>query len=197
MTGLDKIIEQIRQEAEQAAQEQIRQGREQADKLLQEGRRQAQEKADRLSEAAQRDAEDLAARLQSATALECRKRVLLAKQRLIGEVIEQAKQSLYELPDNEYFALLERMIKTHALSQSGELKLSSKDLNRLPSGFLDRVAKSIPAGGRLRLSEQAAQIDGGFVLVYGGIEENCSFEALFEANQEQMQDKVQSMLFHA
>lgn len=197
MTGLDKIIEQIRQEAEQAAQEQIRQGREQADKILKEGKRRAQGIEAQLEQNAQREAEDLAARLQSASALECRKRVLVAKQRLIGEVIEEAKQSLYQLPDKEYFDLLERMVKKHAFGQTGELKLSSKDLKRLPANFMERISMGLPKGGSLNLSQQTAEIDGGFVLVYGGIEENCSFDALFEACKEQMQDKVQGMLFSA
>ena len=38
-------------------------------------------------------------------------------------------------------------------------------------------------------------INGGFVLTYGGIEENCSIDALFDAAHEVLQDKVQEILF--
>lgn len=51
------------------------------------------------------------------------------------------------------------------------------------------------ANGRLTLARQPARIDGGFILLYGDIEENCSFEALFSGAHEQLQDEVQRLLF--
>ena len=33
------------------------------------------------------------------------------------------------------------------------------------------------------------------MLAYGGIEENCTFEALFEENKERLQDVVREKLF--
>ena len=44
------------------------------------------------------------------------------------------------------------------------------------------------------MAKQPRPIDGGFILVYGGVEENCSIEALFYAEQERLQDKVQAFL---
>ena len=38
-------------------------------------------------------------------------------------------------------------------------------------------------------------IDGGFVLIYGGMEENCSFSALFDANREDFLDAAKAVLF--
>ena len=35
----------------------------------------------------------------------------------------------------------------------------------------------------------------GFILTYDGIEENCSFNALFETNIEILQDQIQRLLF--
>ena len=47
----------------------------------------------------------------------------------------------------------------------------------------------------LHISGDTRDIDGGFVLTYGGIEENCSIDALFDAAHEVLQDKVQEILF--
>ena len=47
----------------------------------------------------------------------------------------------------------------------------------------------------LKVSKETAAIFGGFLLVYGDIEENCSFDALFSAVRENLQDKVNSLLF--
>ena len=35
----------------------------------------------------------------------------------------------------------------------------------------------------------------GFVLVYGGVEENCSAGALFASQRDELADKVHAMLF--
>ncbi|MBF1041354.1 MAG: hypothetical protein HXK92_06875, partial [Lachnospiraceae bacterium] len=50
-------------------------------------------------------------------------------------------------------------------------------------------------GGSLRVSEKTREIDGGLILVYEGIEQKCSVDALFETNIEMLQDKIQNILF--
>ena len=47
----------------------------------------------------------------------------------------------------------------------------------------------------LRVSNGNCDIDGGFILIYGGIEENCSFRAMLDANREHLADKVNELLF--
>ena len=51
------------------------------------------------------------------------------------------------------------------------------------------------AGGSLTVSPEAAPIDNGFILKYGGIEENCSLRALFSSMKDQLQDKVNAALW--
>ena len=59
--------------------------------------------------------------------------------------------------------------------------------------MVERVAKE--KGGNLTISKESRNIDGGFVLVYGGIEENCSIQALFHSEREYLADKVHENLF--
>ncbi len=49
--------------------------------------------------------------------------------------------------------------------------------------------------GRLSVSSQPREIDGGCVLVYGGVEENLSLSALFAAQQEELRDLACQILF--
>ncbi len=44
-------------------------------------------------------------------------------------------------------------------------------------------------GGSLVLKKEPREIDGGFVLVYGGVEENCSAGALFASQRDELADK--------
>ena len=49
--------------------------------------------------------------------------------------------------------------------------------------------------GTLTLSSEPKEMDGGFILVYGGIEENCTIRAMFTARHDEWSDLVQKILF--
>lgn len=138
--------------------------------------------------------ERVGARARSGAMLERRRQILKAKQDVIGEMIDEARESLYTLKEEDYFSLLQAMILNYALPQDGELILSEKDAARMPRGFLKQVNASLQQGS-LTLSEEKRYLAGGFLLRYGGIEENCTFDALFESARERLQDEVHRMLF--
>ena len=51
-------------------------------------------------------------------------------------------------------------------------------------------------GGKLTLLKEGNDtIRGGFVLLYGGIEENCTFKAMFDSKKGELSDKVHVLLF--
>ena len=50
-------------------------------------------------------------------------------------------------------------------------------------------------GGALEFSGEVRNIDGGFILVYGGIEENCSIDAVFAEKRDELLDQVRKILF--
>ena len=45
------------------------------------------------------------------------------------------------------------------------------------------------------MSDETIDTTGGFVLSYGGIEQNCTFKALIDAEREKLTDKVTKVLF--
>ena len=66
----------------------------------------------------------------------------------------------------------------------------------MPEGYLSELqAVAREKGGSLTLSGETRAMDGGFVLLYGGIEENCTVRALFDARREALQDQVHALLF--
>ena len=50
-------------------------------------------------------------------------------------------------------------------------------------------------GGSLKVSRETRDIPNGFVLVYGGVEENCTLKAMFEAKRDELADKVNHLIF--
>lgn len=190
MTGLEKIIEHIRQEADVAAGKIISDTQVEVDSLL----NAAKEECDALEKSLNARTEEKVAlvksRGESAAALAKRKKFLSARQDIIGETLEAARKAMLELPADEYFATLGKMLDKYALSEPGTVVLTAQDKDRIPAEFKANLDKK-----NLKISADSAAIDGGFILKYGDIEENCSFEALFAAEKETLQDKIRDLLF--
>ena len=144
------------------------------------------------------DAEAAKTRQRYASLADTRKKqaYLNAKQEMIAECIGKAKEKVLSLSDGDYFAMIRKLLSANLAKKDGVLKFSEKDLRRLPAGFAtEAAAMAEKAGGTLTVSEEPAPIDGGFVLAYGGIEENCSVSALFEEKADELVDAVSKLLF--
>ena len=196
MTGIDKIAAEIEESGRAAAAEALANARREAEAFS--ASEAARGEAERTAAAQETDARcrSIAERAASGAALRERRAVLAEKQRLLGETLERARQAALALPDDDYFALLLRMAKRYALGKSGEAAFSVRDQKRMPKDFpakLDAAAKEL--GGSLTVSKEPRDIDGGFVLLYGGMEENCSLTALFDANREDFLDAARAALF--
>ena len=92
--------------------------------------------------------------------------------------------------------MLLKMLGKYALPQDGEIFFSARDLKRMPAGFQDEVKKAAESkNGSLTVSEEGRNIENGFILAYGGIEENCTLQAMFDAKRDELSDKVHHLLF--
>lgn len=135
-------------------------------------------------------------RLESSIDLQKRTKILAAKQEVIAEVLEKARAKVEAMEAGEYFSMLLKMVEKYALAQDGEICLCAADLARLPEGFeaeVSRIAKE--KGGSLKLSGEGKQIKNGFILVYGGVEENCTINAMFDAKKDELSDIVHRLVF--
>ncbi len=190
MTGLDKIIEQIREEARISSEQAIAKTKEEVEGILAEGLQDRE--AFKTAFLAQTDTqvELLLSRGEAAAALQKRKILLKEKQQMIRRIMEKAKESILNLPENEYFELLLKMIDRYAKDGKCSILLSKRDRERAPENFLQELNNR-----SMILSGESDKIDGGFILVYGDIEENCSLEALFAVSKEVLQDKISALIF--
>lgn len=197
MTGLEKILMHIREEAEANAKEMRAQAEIEAKAVIDAAIKQGEEKKKEILQASEKELKDYENRTESAIKLNKKRTVLEAKQRIITDIIQEAKTGLLKLPADEYFSLILKMIVKFARAKQGRLIFSKADRERLPQQFADRINNALAGtpGALLEISEETRDIEGGFILVYGDIEENCSFKALFEEKMGMLTDKVNAFLY--
>lgn len=196
MSGLDKIKSQILDEANAAAAEKIARAKEEADAILTKAEQEAAEESEKNAQQTEEKAKNYAERIESACDMQRRKALLSAKQGMITDVLDKAYERVLALPTDKYFAMISNILAQYVQPEEGVMYFNKADLARLPEGFeaeVDRIAKS--KGGSLTISEETKEKDGGFVLVYGGVEENCTIGAMFAARRDEWSDLVQKVLF--
>ena len=125
-----------------------------------------------------------------------RNSILRAKQQVIEQAIDKARESIAGLNDEEYFNVLEKLLRKNVQQGKGKICFSKKDLDRIPNGFENRVKEIVAENqGELVIDKEPANIKDGFVLVYGEIEENCTLKALFDSNIDRIKDIANKQLF--
>ncbi|MEE1243335.1 V-type ATP synthase subunit E [Frisingicoccus sp.] len=196
MAGLEKITSQIIEDAKLIAAEKLEAAQKEADAIINEAKqtcanmeREASEKEKALQLVHE-------GRMKSSAEQQKKIALLRAKQELIGEVIGEAYDVLKAQRVEDYFLTMEKILRSYALPEDGEIYFSSDDLARMPKGFEEKIqAIAREKGGSLMLGKEPGNITDGFILVYGGIEENCTLKALLDAKKDQLQDKVSEILF--
>lgn len=193
MTGLQKIIDQINNDSKISAAKIEEDAKARSAEIINNAKKDGEKMVKHIEENTSWQCADILQRGKSSAALKKKKTILKAKQQIITEVISKALESLYSLNDKEYFDTIYKMIRKNSLKQNGEIAFNQKDIARLPKDFSEKLLEN--ANGKLTLAKQPINIKGGFVLIYGGIEENCSFEAMFASADEKLQDDVHNLLF--
>ncbi|MBE6828550.1 MAG: hypothetical protein E7514_08130 [Ruminococcaceae bacterium] len=195
MTGLEKILSQIEQESNDRCQEIIRDAQKKAEGIIAD----AEMKADAIiaeSEAQTlKKTENLNASAVSSAELTESRILLKAKLDAIDDILARALEVIKALPKKEYFEILKELIIKNADKGTGELRLSAQDTEKLPSNFLDSVNNALKKGCSVKLGK-SADIDSGFILSYGDVDINCSFDAIAASKRDELRDALNSLLFN-
>lgn len=190
LNGLDRIIDGILDDARQESEKLVSAAKQQADEITAD----AEEKARKVVADAKSQAENeysaMVKNAKSASVITEKQILLREKQEIIEDIIKAAKEKILKLNDADYFKLMERLLDKCADGEKGELVLSERDKARVSDNF-----KSAAKSKGLEMLDKTRSIDGGFVLVYGDIEENCSITAIMESESERLYDAVNSFLF--
>jgi len=196
MSGLDKIIGTITGEAEEKVLKLEHEARQEADAITADGNARTGEETDRIRKKSLEEVAGIEARAQASAELRKKQILLAAKQEMITSCINKAKDYPSTLDDAAYIALLDKVFQKHVPNRNAVLRFNRQDLVRVPSETIQKfIALAKEKGSELKVSDEPASIRSGFVLDFGGIEENCSIDALIDQNLEEIQDRVYQALF--
>ena len=191
MNGLDKLKEKIMHDAESAAETKLNEAKKQAEKILAEYKEKAEAEEKRILDDADKKAMVIVRSAESNANLDGKKKILKEKRLIIAGVFEKARAEAAKLSDAEYFEIIYALAEKCKLG--GELMMSENDKGRLPADFEEQIKACTK--GKISLSKDFAPIKNGFILKNGMTEENCSFDGIMEAREEELQDKTAKLLF--
>ncbi len=191
MTGLETMLEQIKEESAQKASIVIAEAKKKAEEKLSQAKAAIAEKQEANRRTAETDAEDRVKRSVSAAERKGRQQILKKKQDLIDQAIEMAYQSLIQMDEDAYTTFVLEHLNPYA-GQEGVLHFAPMNNKKLPEKLVETLKKEYPL---LKIARETLKGDGGFVLRIGQIEIDMTFEALLHENMEELRDMANRLLF--
>ena len=131
MEGIEKITAKIAQDAQAEIGRLMAETDERVKAIQAEAQAQAQREAGEIEARGKAAASERLERLSSAAQMERRKLELGAKQEVLGEAFGLALEKLCTLPDQEYIALLTKLVLETSSSGKEQLIFSQKDRNKV------------------------------------------------------------------
>ncbi len=193
MTGLNKIIDRIAEDSKAKCDDILLEAKGEADKIKAAAEEQVKLDTAAVVEQANKEAKLTVEMANSGSEQEAKKQILATKVHILDKAIEAALSKLKNLPEGEYFDTIYRLVKANAQDTDGILYLGAKDLARLPADFAEKVNEATK--GNIKVAEAAKDISDGFILAYGEIEINCTFDALIASAKDSIKDELHKIIF--
>lgn len=178
----DERISQIGAETDEKCAQIMAQAKLDADKISAE-----------IADRAQSKVKQMQAASKSRCDLETRNAFLKRRREEIDKTYSEILNKMKNLPDEDYFELIYTFAKK-LNGMSGVVLLNEKDMNRLPKDFLARLEE---CGVKAELSKTPSDIESGFILKCGDIEENMDFSAILSEKRDAIEDFINQELFKA
>jgi V/A-type H+-transporting ATPase subunit E len=194
-------------EAEQVVEKILADANAEADKIKKEAEEKEAAEQARLNEQldeykkqteilAKKAGEDEKSHILAAARMNIAKQFLAEKRKILDEVFEQARQQLQNLPDEEYRALIKKLILDAVETGDEDVVIDTKE-KRIDREFIKKINSELGSGkkGDLKLSDQKQDIGAGFILKRGKIKTNVSIGVLLDQARKELEIELAKDLF--
>lgn len=199
MTGVEKILERIVNDAKAQAEAKLAEAEKKAKDIIDQGDEQAANDLEMALVAAKAEAEDLIKRREAVCDLELRKEQLAVKRRIIDEAFLQAEKDVLSISDADYTRLMSDLLLECISVAEGEVIVSKRDGNGMP-GYVKLAEIRLAEEGRprdIKIARMDKSILGGFIYSANGMEINCSLIAVVRQKREALESGVYGLLFES
>lgn len=198
MDGIKNMTDKILQDGKdrvasilEDAEKQIREIEQQTDKILIARTKQFELKL-------KNDSEKLKLTIESNSELEKRNNLLKCKQEIIDQVFDKALVFIQEMEPVAYVDLLVDKLLKSVVTGTEEVVFSSRDKSHVAQQIISVANQELGRLGlvnQLRLSDEMADVKGGFILKTENYDMNHSIEALVDQARETLEPSIVKMLF--
>lgn len=198
MKGTEKIIAHIRADGAAEAKKIIDAASKQAEEKRAESFKAALSEYEKLMQAGNAECEDILSGSRRIAEMEAKKSVLSVKQEMISAAFDAAREEIVNMPRDKYTQFLARMAAEAAASGMEEIVLNARDKAEVGKSVCKAANELLSAKGtpgKLTVSEDTADISGGVIVRFGGIETNCSIDALIRQRRSGLSTEVAAALF--
>ena len=196
MGGLDKIIEEIKDQANAEAGQILKEADEYCDEYMKEITDKVADEVEAFEKKEKSKRDLYNEKVKSGALFRERNEILKTKQQCINEVIKEAEYTICNLETKQYFDFLSKLFEANFDGTEGEMFFGKEDLERMPEEFKEKIkAIADNKGAKVNISDKTKNIKNGFILVYGEIEENCTIQSLFDEKSDALRDIVNKELF--
>ena len=198
MKGTEKIIAHIRADGDAEAKKIIDAASKQAEEKRAESFKAALSEYEKLMQAGNAECEDILSGSRRIAEMEAKKSVLSVKQEMISAAFDAAREEIGNMPRDKYTQFLARMAAEAAASGMEEIVLNARDKAEVGKAVCKAANELLSAKGtpgKLTVSEDTADISGGVIVRFGGIETNCSIDALIRQRRSGLSTEVAAAMF--
>ena len=198
MKGTEKIIAHIRADGDAEAKKIIDAASKQAEEKRAESFKAALSEYEKLMQAGNAECEDILSGSRRIAEMEAKKSVLSVKQEMISAAFDAAREEIVNMPRDKYTQFLARMAAEAAASGMEEIVLNARDKAEVGKAVCKAANELLSAKGtpgKLTVSEDTADISGGVIVRFGGIETNCRIDALIRQRRSGLSTEVAAALF--
>ncbi len=145
---------------------------------------------------AQQAGEDKNSHILAAARMNIAKEYLAEKRKIFDEVFGQARQQLQNLPDEEYQALIKKLL-LEAVETGDEEVVVDTNEGRISEDLIKEVNQQLGSdrNSNLKLSDQKQNLGAGFILTRGKIKTNVSIEVLLDQARKELEIQLAKELF--
>ena len=198
MSNLEKLVAKIIEDANIKAEAILKEAKDNEILLIEKKTKDAEVVKNQMIEKTKVEAIMVSRRIISNSQLTVRNEKLVAKQKMIDKVFENALEKLMAMNDNEYLELIKKYLLSMPIAGDEEIILPGKYKSIVSDEYLSKINISLKTNGKigeLKFSSDDRDIKSGFIVLKNGIEINNTFESLVNSLRDELEPEIVNALF--